>query len=315
MVLNSNIVCQIGFLTFEHNSAKYSLYEIEPDSSGFLKDICAPFCGADLEGTLHPIWVLKQLKGILFNPAAFPNGFPSPTPIPINFPVEVPWNTLNPFSHQSITFPEMLLPPSLDFDHDPTIDLTVTSTLDNMFTPVLDDNSLMSATNFTYHQPIDEVEVPHEELHWREMLRGNPLDNSQKRSLKLILLTSPWGHLIRLARYLYVGQFLESPVDFISEMRKVVRGGTTPDAGFGNNVWQQAQLKLRIIDLLNSDDKGMAANMYYQPSCLDGTPAVYDSENDWESDDERENDELIDELEEAALAGTYMDLDLDSYDI
>ncbi|KAG1844033.1 hypothetical protein DFJ58DRAFT_717669 [Suillus subalutaceus] len=43
--------------------------------------------------------------------------------------------------------------------------------------------------------------------------------------------------------------------------------------------------------------------------------AVYDSENDWESDEERENDELIDELEEAALAGAYIDLDSDSYDI
>ncbi|KAG1857793.1 hypothetical protein F4604DRAFT_1931288 [Suillus subluteus] len=63
------------------------------------------------------------------------------------------------------------------------------------------------------------------------------------------------------------------------------------------------------------NDLAEAANMYYQPSCLDGTAAVYDSENDWESDDERENDELIDELEEAALAGAYMDLDSDSYDI
>ncbi|KAG2076460.1 hypothetical protein BDR04DRAFT_1114051 [Suillus decipiens] len=43
--------------------------------------------------------------------------------------------------------------------------------------------------------------------------------------------------------------------------------------------------------------------------------AVYDSENDWESDEERENDKLIDELEEAALAGAYTDLDSDSYDI
>ncbi|KAG2031090.1 hypothetical protein BDR03DRAFT_986673, partial [Suillus americanus] len=43
--------------------------------------------------------------------------------------------------------------------------------------------------------------------------------------------------------------------------------------------------------------------------------AVYDSENDWESDEGRENDELIDELEEAALAGAYIDLDSDSYDI
>ncbi|KAG1847703.1 hypothetical protein F4604DRAFT_1935747 [Suillus subluteus] len=63
------------------------------------------------------------------------------------------------------------------------------------------------------------------------------------------------------------------------------------------------------------NDLAEAANMYYQPSCLDGTAAVYDSENDWESDEERENDELIDELEEAALAGAYMDLDSDSYDI
>ncbi|KAG1888878.1 uncharacterized protein F5891DRAFT_987759 [Suillus fuscotomentosus] len=63
------------------------------------------------------------------------------------------------------------------------------------------------------------------------------------------------------------------------------------------------------------NDLAEAANMYYQPSCLDGTAAVYDSENDWESDEERENDELIDELEEAALAGAYIDLDSDSYDI
>ncbi|KAG1816423.1 uncharacterized protein BJ212DRAFT_1299698 [Suillus subaureus] len=38
--------------------------------------------------------------------------------------------------------------------------------------------------------------------------------------------------------------------------------------------------------------------------CLDGTAIMDDSENDWESDDERENDELIDQLEEAALAET-----------
>jgi hypothetical protein len=55
--------------------------------------------------------------------------------------------------------------------------------------------------------------------------------------------------------------------------------------------------------------------MYYQPICLDVTAAVYDSENDWESNEERENDELIDVLEEAALAGAYMDVDSDSYDI
>ncbi|KAG2031597.1 hypothetical protein BDR03DRAFT_986322 [Suillus americanus] len=168
-----------------------------PDSSGFLKDICAPFCGVDLKGILRPIWVLKWLKGITFNPAAFPTGFPPPAPIPVDFP-----------TIESITFPEMLLPLSLDFDHNPTIDLTVASMLDNMFAPVLDDDSLMSAANFTYHQPIDEVEVPHEELHWREILRDNPLDSSQKKSLKLVLLISPWGRIIRLARYLYMGQLI-----------------------------------------------------------------------------------------------------------
>ncbi|KAG1851134.1 hypothetical protein F4604DRAFT_1686940 [Suillus subluteus] len=297
-----NIVRQIGFLTFEHERTKYSLYEIEPESSGFLEDIRAPFCGANLEGTLCPIWVLDRLKGIPFNPAQFPNGFPPPAPIPIDFPMETPWNALNSFSQQSITFPEMLLPLSLDFDNNPTIDLTVASTLDDMFVPALDDSNLMNTTNFTYHQPIDEVQVPHMELHWREILKDNLLDSSQKKSLKVVLMTSPWGRPIRLAKYLYVGRlitasflralhldlktyeglreeplmvvnnagsdtclgwsdlrnrFLETPVDFTSEMRKVIRGGTTPESGFGDNAEQQAQLKLRIIDLLNSGDQIM----------------------------------------------------------
>ncbi|KAG2356992.1 hypothetical protein BDR07DRAFT_1298837, partial [Suillus spraguei] len=63
------------------------------------------------------------------------------------------------------------------------------------------------------------------------------------------------------------------------------------------------------------NDLAEASNTYYQPSCLDGTAAICDSENDWESDDERENDELIDQLEEAALAEAYRDLDSDSHSI
>ncbi|KAG1798007.1 hypothetical protein EV424DRAFT_1546404 [Suillus variegatus] len=59
------------------------------------------------------------------------------------------------------------------------------------------------------------------------------------------------------------------------------------------------------------NDLADAANTYYQPSRLDGTAIMDDSENDWESDDERENDELIDQLEEAALAETYRDHELD----
>ncbi|KAG1852162.1 hypothetical protein F4604DRAFT_1933728 [Suillus subluteus] len=309
-----NIVRQIGFLTFEHQCTKYSLYEIEPESSGFLEDICAPFCGANLEGTLCPIWVLDQLKGIPFNPAQFPNGFPPPAPIPIDFPAETPWNTLDSFSQQSIMFPEMLLPLSLDFDNDPTIDLTAASTLDNMFVPALDDSNLMNTTNFTYHQPIDEVQVPHVELHWRETLKDNPLDSSQKKSLKLVLLTSPWGCPIKLAKYLYVGyvlvglpanpfsireadcrrlitasflralhldlktyeglheeplmvvnnagsetrlgwsnlrnRFLETSGDFTSEMRKVIRGGTTPESGDLLNSGDQIMVQQAITKLI-----------------------------------------------------------------
>ncbi|KAG1886259.1 hypothetical protein F4604DRAFT_1675904 [Suillus subluteus] len=285
----------------EYYSLTHSSCNI-PESSGFLEDIRAPFCGANLEGTLCPIWVLDRLKGIPFNPAQFPNGFLPPTPIPIDFPTETPWNTLDSFSQQSIMFPEMLLPLSLDFDNDPTIDLTAASTLDDMFIPALDDSNLMNTANFTYHQPIDEVQVPHVELHWRETLKDNPLDSSQKKSLKLVLLTSPWGRPIKLAKYLYVGRlitasflralhldlktyeglreeplmvvnnagsethlgwsdlrnrFLETPGDFTSEMRKVIRGGTTPESGFGDNAQQQGQLKLRISDLLNSGDQIM----------------------------------------------------------
>ncbi|KAG2144232.1 hypothetical protein DEU56DRAFT_870390 [Suillus clintonianus] len=59
------------------------------------------------------------------------------------------------------------------------------------------------------------------------------------------------------------------------------------------------------------NDLAEAANTYYQPSRLDGTAVMDDSENDWESEDERENDELIDQLEEAALAETYRDHELD----
>lgn len=52
-------------------------------------------------------------------------------------------------------------------------------------------------------------------------------------------------------------QFLDYPIDFTSELRKIVRGGTTPDAGFGKNTEEEAEIKLHIIDLMNSDNESM----------------------------------------------------------
>ncbi|KAG1831701.1 hypothetical protein EV424DRAFT_1342699 [Suillus variegatus] len=52
-------------------------------------------------------------------------------------------------------------------------------------------------------------------------------------------------------------RFLDYPIDFTSELRKIVRGGTTPDAGFGKNTEEEAEIKLHIIDLMNSDNESM----------------------------------------------------------
>ncbi|KAG1881541.1 hypothetical protein C8R48DRAFT_766561 [Suillus tomentosus] len=287
-------------------------------SSGFLKDIRPLFCGPSPQGLLCPIWVLERLNGIPFNLARFPNGFLTPVPPnSVNLPVQVSWNTFDPFvQQQSLSFSEMLLPLSMDFDNDRTVDLTVASTVDNMFESAFDNSSFLSNPLI-----IDGADVPHEELHWRLTVRDDSLDCNQKKSLKLALLMSCWGRPIKLARYIYMGhilvgmpanpfsmrepdcrqlittsflralhldlktyeqiceipltvvnnvdsetrvywsqlrtRFLDYPIDFTSELRKVVRGGTTPDAGFGNNTEQEAQMKLHIIDLMNSGDENM----------------------------------------------------------
>ncbi|KAG1879491.1 hypothetical protein C8R48DRAFT_668321 [Suillus tomentosus] len=271
-----NIIRHIGLLASDHNFS----------SSGFLEDIHPPFCGPSPQGLLCPIWVVS-------------------------------WNTFDLFvQQQSLSFSEMLLPLSMDFDNDRTVDLTVASTVDDMFESAFDDSSFLSNPLI-----IDGADVPHEELHWRLTVRDDSLDCNQKKSLKLALLTSCWGRPIKLARYIYVGhilvgmpanpfsmrepdcrqlittsflralhldlktyeqireihltvvnnvdsetrvywsqlrtRFLDYPIDFTSELRKVVRGGTTPDAGFGNNTEQEAQMKLHIIDLMNSGDENM----------------------------------------------------------
>ncbi|KAG1795688.1 uncharacterized protein HD556DRAFT_1442014 [Suillus plorans] len=310
-----NIIRQIGFLASDHNFARFSIYEIEAGSSGFLEDIRPPFCGPSPQGLLYPIWVLERLNGIPFNPAQFPNGFLPPAPVPVAFPAQASWNAFDPFVQQPFSFSNTLLPLSMDFDNDRTVDLTVASTADDMFEPPVDDNSSFSNT------VADGADIPHEELHWRLTFRDDSLDCSQKRSLKLTLLTSPWGRPIKLAKYLYVGQilvgmpanpfsmrevdcrrlitasflkalhvhlttyeklreipltvaniigsetrvywsqlrnrFLDYPIDFTSELRKIVRGGTTPDAGFGKNTEEEAEIKLHIIDLMNSDNESM----------------------------------------------------------
>ncbi|KAG1892963.1 uncharacterized protein F5891DRAFT_986287 [Suillus fuscotomentosus] len=303
-----NIIRHIGLLASDHNFS----------SSGFLEDIRPPFCGPSPQGLLCPIWVLERLNGIPFNPARFPNGFLTPVPPnSVNLPVQVSWNTFDPFvQQQSLSFSEMLLPLSMDFDNDRTVDLTVASTVDDMFESAFDDSSFLSNPLI-----IDGADVPHAELHWRLTVRDDSLDCNQKKSLKLALLTSCWGRPIKLASHIYVGhilvgmpanpfsmrepdcrqlittsflralhlnlktyeqireipltvvnnvdsktcvywsqlrtRFLDYPIDFTSELRKVVRGGTTPDAGFGNKTEQEAQMKLHIIDLMNSGDENM----------------------------------------------------------
>ncbi|KAG1875746.1 hypothetical protein F4604DRAFT_1924810 [Suillus subluteus] len=311
-----NIIHLIGFLASDNNFVKYPIYEIE---LWILQDICPLFGGPGPQGFLCNIWVLEQLNGIPFNPTQFPNGFlPPAPPIPVGFAAQVSWDAFEPFVQQPFSFSEMSLPLYMDFDNDHTVDLAVASMVDDMFESALDDSSFFSNAIVA-----DGADIPHEELHWRLTLRDDSLDCSQKKSLKLTLLTSPWGCPIKLAKYLYVGQilvgmpanpfsmrevdcrwlittsflkalhldlktyeelheipltvvnsvgsethmywsqlrtrFLDYPIDFTSELRKVVRGGTTPDAGFGNNTEEEAQLKLHIIDLMNSGDEGMGS--------------------------------------------------------
>lgn len=149
---------------------------------------------------------LERLNGIAFNPAQFPNGFLPPIPpIPVGFPAQglVSWDALDPFIQQSLSFSDMLLPLCMDFDNDRTVDLTVASTVDDMFESDLDDDSFLSNAIIA-----DEANVPHEELHWRLTLMDDSLDCHQKKLLKVALVTSPWGRPIKLARYLYVGHIL-----------------------------------------------------------------------------------------------------------
>lgn len=91
----------------------------------------------------------------------------------------------------------------MDFDNDRTVDLTVASTVDDMFDAGFDDNAFLSDAIIA-----DGADVPHEELHWRLTFRDDSLDCSQRRSLKLSLLTSPWGRPIKLAKFIYVGHIL-----------------------------------------------------------------------------------------------------------
>lgn len=133
----------------------------------------------------------------------FPNGFLPPVPlISIGIPT---WDAFDPFTQQSLSFSDMLLTLSMDFDNDCTVDLTVTSTADDMFESALDNNDSSLFSNMI---TTDGADLPHEELHWKLMLRDDSLDWNQKKSLKLTLLTSPWGHPIKLAKYLYVGHIL-----------------------------------------------------------------------------------------------------------
>ncbi|KAG1858588.1 hypothetical protein C8R48DRAFT_775025 [Suillus tomentosus] len=309
-----DIIRHIGFLASDNNFARSPVYEIEPGSSGFLEDVCPPFCGPSPQGLLCPIWVLERLNGIPFNPAQFPNGFLPPVP-PISVGIPA-WDAFGPFAQQSLSFSDMLLPLSMDFDNDRTVDLTVASTADDMFESALDD---YDSSLFNNVITADGADLPHEELHWRLTLRDDSLDGNQKKSLRLALLTSPWGRPIKLAKYLYVGhiligtptnpfsmreaecrhlittsllkalhlnlktyeeireipfvnsfgsearvywsqlrtRFLDHPIDFTSELRKVARGGTTPDAEFGDSTEQEAEIKLLIIDLMNSGDENM----------------------------------------------------------
>ncbi|KAG1738460.1 hypothetical protein EDD22DRAFT_959514 [Suillus occidentalis] len=52
-------------------------------------------------------------------------------------------------------------------------------------------------------------------------------------------------------------RFSDFFIDFTSELRKVIKGSMTPDAGFASNVDHQASKSLHLIDLFNSNNQEM----------------------------------------------------------
>lgn len=105
------------------------------------------------------------------------------------------------------------LHPSLDFDYDPSVfDVTTASSFSGMLTPALEeegDGSSDAAILSTNH-PFDGTRVPHKDLHWRQTVREDTLDNYQRAMLKILIMKSPWGRPYKLARYLYTGYLLVS---------------------------------------------------------------------------------------------------------
>jgi hypothetical protein len=140
----------------------------------------------------------------------FPYGFPPP----IKHSDELPWQHGEQLTHQSLSVPSfhtmsLHLPP--DFDYDPSVfDVTTTSSLSGAVTPAVEEEG-DSSTNVMIPpamHPFDGTQIPHEDLHWRQTSRDDPLDSYQRAMLKILLTKSPWGRPYKLARYLYVGYML-----------------------------------------------------------------------------------------------------------
>ncbi|KAG2339306.1 hypothetical protein BDR05DRAFT_1003418 [Suillus weaverae] len=200
-----DILRHVGYLLVTNDTTRYSIYEIEVAGSAFLKDCKTNVCAPNLHGGISPIWLLDQLVDVQFTPAIYPHGFPPPSlPIPIDAPA---WQTPLP---QPLACQEGFLQPpfgqSLDFDYEPTL-FELTSIFDFVPAPTLPDDDDQEMC-FVSTQTSGETQPPHPDLPWRHTSRGDILDKSQKLLLKSLLAASPWGRSIKLAKYLFVGNFL-----------------------------------------------------------------------------------------------------------
>ncbi|KAG2144248.1 hypothetical protein DEU56DRAFT_754311 [Suillus clintonianus] len=203
-----DILRHVGFLCIMNDNTRFSIYEIESSASAFLNDCRTNFCAPNSHGGISPIWLLDQLAGVQFTPAIYPHGFPPPAPpMPVNI---LAWQTSFPqLSSSQAAFCETMFHPSLDFEYEPTI-IEPSSVFDILPTPTLpdDDISVSDMMTLVNTHSFSEAEPPHPDLPWKCTAQGDPLDKGQKLLLKGLLAASPWGRLIKLAKYLFIGHFL-----------------------------------------------------------------------------------------------------------
>ncbi|KAG2092955.1 uncharacterized protein F5147DRAFT_657564 [Suillus discolor] len=224
--------------------------------AAILENTRTPYCGASTQMKLVPMWMLHELHDFQFSPAMFPYGFPPP----IKPSEEFPWQHSGQITRQSLPEPlfhNTLLYLLLDFDYDPSIfDVTTASTFSGALTPALEEegDGSSNAVILPVGHSFDGTQPFHKDLHWRQIVREDPLDSHQRTTYKNWLAQSPWGRPYKLARYLYIGYLLvglpANPFNIPSEVsRQLITTCFLKALVFDNQTYESlSNEKLRIDD-------------------------------------------------------------------